>query len=105
MPRLTKAAALAKAGYVPRKGRPRKYDEATVQISFRLTESQAERLGANRHQSARSIILKYLSGEISDPPKMPPDCDACPVIKCHGQTVYGGETCLVRVRNALRRDV
>lgn len=79
--RQTKSEILKKAGYVPHKGRPLKWNESTVQISFRLTESQAERLGANRHQSARSIILKYLSGEISDPPKMPPDCDSCPVSK------------------------
>lgn len=70
-PYLTKAEILRRAGYVPRMGRPLKYGEATVKVSFRLPESQAEKLGANRHQSARLIVLKYLSGDVSDTLKMP----------------------------------
>lgn len=64
MPRLTKAAALAKAGYVPRKGRPLKYDEATVQISFRLPRSLAARLGENRHSKAKQIITDHITKTI-----------------------------------------
>ena len=55
MPRLTKAAALAKAGYVPVIGRPKKED--TVQISFRLPVSLVNRLGNRPHKRAREIVL------------------------------------------------
>ena len=59
MPRLTKAAALAKAGYVPVIGRPKKED--TVPISFRLPESLAAKLGSKPHQRAREIVKNHIS--------------------------------------------
>ena len=60
MPRLTKAAALAKAGYVPVIGRPTK--EKTVPISFRLPVSKAAKLGSKPHKRAREIVERELGG-------------------------------------------
>ena len=60
MPRLTKAAALAKAGYVPVIGRPTK--EPTVPISFRLPVSKAVKLGSKPHKKAREIVERELGG-------------------------------------------
>ena len=63
--RQTKSEILKKAGYVPHKGRPRKYGESTVQISFRLPRSLADRLGENRHSKAKQIITDHITKNIT----------------------------------------
>ena len=42
------------------RGRPLKYNESTVQISFRLPKSLADRLGENRHGKARQIVIDHI---------------------------------------------
>ena len=60
MPRLTKAAALAKSRLRAGNsgGRPKK----TVPISFRLPESLAAKLGSKPHKRAREIVERELGG-------------------------------------------
>lgn len=36
------------------------------------------------------------------PPTMPESCESCYVVDCHGKTKYGGQSCINRVRRALR---
>lgn len=42
------------------RGRPLKYNESTVQISFRLPKSLADRLGENRHGKSRQIVIDHI---------------------------------------------
>jgi len=50
------------------RGRPLKYNESTVQISFRLPKSLADRLGENRHSKARQIVIDHITTK-TIPPK------------------------------------
>ena len=61
--------------------------------------NEAEKLG---------IVLYWQCDENQfpalEPPIIPKSCNVCPVISCHSQTKYSGNTCLMRLRRSLRRN-
>jgi hypothetical protein len=56
----TKKQILDEGGYIAQSGRRQKYGEPTVVISFRLAKSKAEKLGKNRNEVAKNIVLEHL---------------------------------------------
>jgi hypothetical protein len=41
--------------------------------------------------------------KMDNPPRMPKSCESCKVAECHKGTKYGGQTCISRLRGALRK--